>query len=523
MRYCLLKRGFVIGILVLFFAISYIPSLSGNIVKNIENITNSENEKSSSTIDWWPMFHHDLNNTGYSNSVYAPETNNVLWTYQTDYMVSSSPVVVNNKVYIGSEDCNLYCLDTKTGALIWKDYVPGAGSSPSVVDGKVILGSTYDYIYCWAADSGEKIWRFYKGYGGSDKPAVSDDKVYISYTQLKNDIFYGKISCLDFDTGTEFWNRTFEDGTIYHVAVYNGKVYVPHHDGKLFCLDCETGDIIWEKIIGGSYGAPAIANDKVYASANGIKCLDVDTGEQFWHYLGEWSRCSPAVAYNKVYYVSSDGKVICLDADTGNEVWSYIIGSEYEMAYSSPAIADEKVYVGIWSNGKLICFNASNGEVIWDYIVSPGDPGHLYSSPAIANGRLFIGSMLTGKVFCFGTSSSPPAPPIINGPTRGKVGTSINYTFNSIDPEGDDVYHYIKWGDGNVEFWNGPHPSGVDFEITHTYTKRGIYTIEAKSIDIYGSESDWSKFEITIPRGRESNYWLMELIFRFLMVEVILR
>jgi hypothetical protein len=35
-----------------------------------------------SGVDWWPMFRHDLNNTGYSTSP-APNTNNTIWTYTT--------------------------------------------------------------------------------------------------------------------------------------------------------------------------------------------------------------------------------------------------------------------------------------------------------------------------------------------------------------------------------------------------------------------------------------------------------
>jgi outer membrane protein assembly factor BamB len=516
----MLRKTLVIGVIVSFIGISVIPCLNAIVVKNSENLANLDNEKSASTIDWWPMWSHDLNNTGYSTSPYAPETNNVLWTFQTDYMANSHPVVFNNIVYFISMDEYLYCLDTVTGALIWKDYVPGAGSL-CVTDGKVISGSTYDYVYCWDADTGEKIWRFYKGYGGSRNPAVSEGKVYISYSQLE-DYFYGKISCLDVDTGTEFWNRTFFDGTIGYVAVYDGKVYFHNADGKLFCLDGETGEINWEKITGGRSGGPAIANGKVYANANGIRCLDVDTGEEFWHYQGNGTYGTPAVAYNKVYYVSRDGKVICLDADTGDEVWVYIIGSGYEQPHSSPAVADGKMYVGIWSNGKLICFNASNGDIIWGSVVSPGNPGHLTSSPAIANGRLYIGSTTTGKILCFGDSSAPPVPPIINGPTGGKVGVSYNYTFNSIDPNDDDVYYYINWGDDNVEFWDGPHASGMDFVISHTYTKLGIYTIEAKAIDIYGYESNWSKFEITIPRGIVSNHWCRGFLDIFQMFEVVI-
>ena len=45
-----------------------------------ENFTDSNEVLTATDGDWWPMFHHDLNNTGNSSST-APDTNNVLWEY----------------------------------------------------------------------------------------------------------------------------------------------------------------------------------------------------------------------------------------------------------------------------------------------------------------------------------------------------------------------------------------------------------------------------------------------------------
>ena len=97
----------------------------------------------------------------------------------------------------------------------------------------------------------------------------------------------------------------------------------------------------------------------------------------------------------------------------------------------------------------------------------------------------------------------PPEAPDIDGSTHGKVGEQYNYTFNSVDPEGDEVYYYIKWGDGHVENWDGPYTSGVDFDIPHTYTREDTFTIEAKAKDSNGAESGWSTFEVTMPRDKE--------------------
>jgi hypothetical protein len=98
--------------------------------------------------------------------------------------------------------------------------------------------------------------------------------------------------------------------------------------------------------------------------------------------------------------------------------------------------------------------------------------------------------------------NDPPLTPTISGPSTGQSGTPITFTFNSVDPDGNDVYYYILWDDGNVEIWDGPHSSGTDLEISHTYSNQKTYTIEAKAKDTYGEESDWGELTIKIPRNK---------------------
>ena len=56
--------------------------------------------------------------------------------------MDSSPSVMDNKVYVGSRDGNVYALDAANGQLIW-NYTTGGSvdSSPSVMDNKVYIGS----------------------------------------------------------------------------------------------------------------------------------------------------------------------------------------------------------------------------------------------------------------------------------------------------------------------------------------------------------------------------------------------
>ena len=99
----------------------------------------------------WPMFGHGLQHTRYSTST-APATNDVLWSYQTGFNVRSSPAVADGKVFVGSSDNKVYCLDASDGSLIWTYQTGGdVRSSPAVADGKVFVGSRDDKIYCFGS------------------------------------------------------------------------------------------------------------------------------------------------------------------------------------------------------------------------------------------------------------------------------------------------------------------------------------------------------------------------------------
>lgn len=120
-----------------------------------------------------------------------------------------------------------------------------------------------------------------------------------------------------------------------------------------------------------------------------------------------------------------------------------------------------------------------------------------------------VGNPFTGP-------NTPPEKPDIDGTTNGSAGTSYTYTFNSVDPDGDDVYYYIKWGDDHVEIWDGPHASGVDVDIEHTYADQGTFVIEAKAKDTHGAESGWSTLQVTMPLNKVlTNPLFLRLLERF--------
>ncbi|MDH7518051.1 MAG: hypothetical protein QHH19_06905 [Candidatus Thermoplasmatota archaeon] len=161
-----------------------------------------------------------------------------------------------------------------------------------------------------------------------------------------------------------------------------------------------------------------------------------------------------------------------------------------------------------------------------DIAVTPGDTYYIVSYTVNATDNWYAWGMKTGNAYpngtiyyttndgatwdeepngdmtfkTYGRSNSPPDIPSISGKTKGKVYVAYEYTFVATDSDGDDVYYYIEWGDGEVVEWMGPNPSGEPVHVNHTFTSKGTFIIRAKAKDVCGAESDWGYLEVSIPR-----------------------
>ena len=113
------------------------------------------------------------------------------------------------------------------------------------------------------------------------------------------------------------------------------------------------------------------------------------------------------------------------------------------------------------------------------------------------------GKSTIGDIWQFVTvCNGPPDIPRINGPTSGKPDITYSFTFVSEDPNGDDVFYEIDWGDGQVDPWDGPHKSNQVIIKSNSWDYQGTFIISARAKDIYDNIGDWGELEVTIPRNK---------------------
>ncbi len=387
--------------------------------------------------DDWPMFRHDAPHSGYTG-IAPPASPVQLWnvTLESDsnsaahlFNLSTSappvypysPAVAGGFVYVGTNDYTLNnyllsCFSTTTGANMWCFSASDAiTSTPAVVNGRVYVGSANGYVYCLSASNGTQIWN-------SSISGDTDDSADASITFADNQVIIesanGNIFCLGATDGGRIWNYStgsHSDGAC--PAVSGGRVFAGNGDGAIFCLDASSGTRIWNQTIGGSVSAPAVVGGFVYVgSADGnVYCLNAGSGAKVWNYTTEYNSAGPshgyhwgnsvsdpAVAGDRVYVGSSDFLVYCLNATSGSQIWNFTASAEMNAA---PAVTDGCLLAGSY-DGKLYCLNATDGKQIWNAeagVFSPIDIGGSVGAPAVVDGTVYV--VGNGVLQAYGTNT----------------------------------------------------------------------------------------------------------------------
>lgn len=331
---------------------------------------------------------HDKSHHAFYQSKPVKSTPSVLWTFETQGPVISSPVLANDVVYIGSEDGNLYALNAKTGELQWQFKTEGAvNSTPLVTRGQVMFLSYDGYFYALEQTTGELIWKFKTG--GESKFKVKD-------------YFNGSFQ-------PDFWDFYLSSAVADDQHVYFGS-----SDGNLYALDIATGEKLWKYQAGGSiHSSPALHNGLLVVGSwdSRVYCLETSTGKEKWtyttgrdtaQYVWLGIQASPSIDDQTVYIGSRDARMYAFDLTTGDTLWT---NNNFHRSWmpSSAAIGQENIYTGSSDAFSFYSISKSTGKI--NYAAKTN--GYTFSSPAIdeqmayigaANGRMYGIELTSGKI-----------------------------------------------------------------------------------------------------------------------------
>ncbi len=272
------------------------------------------------------------------------------WNFTTQDGIMGTATVVNERIYFGSLDGYLYCLDTN-GNLQWKFETSGWIDTSPVVkdDGSILFGSGDGFLYKLNED-GNEIWKYNAGGSIESNPAMD----------LEGNIYFGtngkKILSLD-SNGSKRWEFTTQSEVISSPLVINGSgIAIGSRDEYLYFLDFD-GDLIWKKSLDGIIdSSPSIGYGGFLVSTfNGlIYNFSVNGSSEIVFQKDIHIKGSLSVSNDIwIHFGSYDGNLYSIDR-VGKIRWTFKSGDRIP---STPAISQSGEVIFTSYDGFLYCID----------------------------------------------------------------------------------------------------------------------------------------------------------------------
>ena len=204
----------------------------------------------------WPMFRGSAGLTGVSAST-VPDDPKLLWRFETDEPIKSSPVIAHGRVYFGSNDRHVYAVTLADGKKAWsfktEDYV----EAPPTVDGDFVYAGLNDgVLYKLNAKTGELIWKY------TTEAQISGAANVVRFDDKRRAVLVGShdnmLHCVDAATGKAIWTYETDNFVNGAATIDNGRVIFGGCDGFIHVVNLADGKSI-RKIEIGSYIAGSAA------------------------------------------------------------------------------------------------------------------------------------------------------------------------------------------------------------------------------------------------------------------------
>jgi len=433
----------------------------------------------------WSTFHQGNDRQGFSSVDVAPITNRTKWIFNTSGYIFSSPIIVDDVVYIGSNDKNIYAINLTSGSKIWNYTTSGwVMSTPAYYNGTIYVGSGQ-----WPQGE-KKIYALYTN-GSLRWNYTTGDNLALSSPVISDGILYmgghdGILRALYASNGTQIW--TYKNGcgggNLYienAASVIDNLIYASNYCNGLQIRNIKDGSFVANVKYGSGFSS-AVDGDVIYSlDGQYVYASNRFNGSQIWKAsmsnYSEEQQTGPAVAYGMVYagdeFQSGVGtaKFFAFNKTDGSQIWNFNV-TGYESVRSSPAVAAGIVYFKaekITSNytvtyaSAIFALNASNGNLIWKYA---GD-GLAPSSPAITPGSSIMVVGFNNSVLAFGTIDLVPLQMNVT-PANLTVGqlATINVSVKNNGSLGSGFFNISLLVD-NVE--QSRQETELDFGMTQNY------------------------------------------------------
>jgi len=261
-----------------------------------------------------------------------PSTGTEKWKYEARVPMHSAPVANNGRVFVISDDNELYAFNANTGEVLWtyQGIIESArmltSPAPAVVDDVVVAPFSSGEIVALRVQNGGVLWQDSLSSNArltplaslndiSSGPAVADGYVIASAQS-------GVMSAFDFRTGQRIWRQPA--GTLGIPLIVGDFVFAVTTEGQVVCLSKLDGSVVW------------------------LQQLDAFKNPEKRKTRIVWS--GPIMAGGRLFMASSRGETVTLNPQNGNIMNTGKVNGD---VFVSPIIANETIYV-VTDDAKLI-------------------------------------------------------------------------------------------------------------------------------------------------------------------------
>ena len=520
MRKSKFRKGLVLGIIVLFLGASIVQGLIDNSGIINDNIS-TENLMSD---DWWDTDWRYRKQITINHSYVDGNLTNfpVLVAHTSEDFKDYAQPDGDDFVFTGFYGIKLnheieYYNNTNGEILAWVNvtYLPATVNT--------ILYLYYGNPSCSNQQNIEDtwnshymaVWHLHENPEVAVHDSTSNNNDGISFGSMtSSDLVDGKVGkCLDFD-GINDYISVPDDSTLKPTDVTLTAWYKLLDEDVFWGLPISKScHDYWDNADGHSYAFYSSTGDQAFITA----IFERNSPEQ-WEQVGEY------YTTNDIWY-----HLMLTFTETTDTAKFYVNGMLN--ATNSPCHSSVLWYPNAWAFLMGACkMSAGSSQIVDTFYKCRIDEVRVLNTALNSawisteyNNQNNLDSFMN-----FGTQevyNQPPGTPIINGATSGKAGDPYSYTFVVVDPDDNDVFYEIDWGDGIVDPWDGPHKSNKKIIRNHTWEEEGTFTIMTRAKDIHDAIGDWGTLKVTMPKNKPYlfNFLLLNwLVERFPLLQRLL-
>lgn len=231
--------------------------------------------------------------------------------------IETSPLFIENKLYVTTLRGELLCLERFSGEIAWRfeipshDHLTSIRSSPAADAETIFFGADDGKLYAVRMQDGKLLWAFATGQSIVATPSVSDGRVFFGST---DNSFYS----LDASTGKLVWTRNVGSRFLGGQVVDRGRVFVGTADGRVYCFDANTGDILWRFQTGSVISAAPLSSGSMVfigSSDKHLYALDAMSGQLEWSKeFTSRIKTSPVAWRNYLIVMLEDRRVVAFQS-----------------------------------------------------------------------------------------------------------------------------------------------------------------------------------------------------------------